>query len=58
MLMRLVGWRIDMDGLCMHMLESAIRMVKEGGMKGIKLEGGAEMAPTIRKISQVWGGFV
>ncbi|KAJ5274946.1 hypothetical protein N7497_005557 [Penicillium chrysogenum] len=33
-------------------LESAIRMVKEGGMKGIKLEGGAEMAPTIRKISQ------
>jgi 3-methyl-2-oxobutanoate hydroxymethyltransferase len=28
-------------------LESAIRMVKEGGMKGIKLEGGAEMAPTI-----------
>ncbi|KOS38687.1 hypothetical protein ACN38_g10486 [Penicillium nordicum] len=33
-------------------LSSAIRMVKEGGMKGIKLEGGAEMAPTIRKISQ------
>ncbi|KAJ5920182.1 hypothetical protein N7516_011040 [Penicillium verrucosum] len=33
-------------------LASAIRMVKEGGMKGIKLEGGAEMAPTIRKISQ------
>jgi 3-methyl-2-oxobutanoate hydroxymethyltransferase len=47
MLMRLVGRRIDMDAL-----ESAIRMVKEGGMKGIKLEGGAEMAPTIRKISQ------
>ncbi|CAG7947602.1 unnamed protein product [Penicillium nalgiovense] len=33
-------------------LESAIRMVKEGGMKGIKLEGGAEMASTIRKITQ------
>ncbi|KAJ5976866.1 hypothetical protein N7501_000208 [Penicillium viridicatum] len=33
-------------------LNSAIRMVKEGGMKGVKLEGGAEMAPTIRKISQ------
>ncbi|KAJ5788679.1 Pyruvate/Phosphoenolpyruvate kinase [Penicillium paradoxum] len=33
-------------------LTSAIRMVKEGGMKGVKLEGGAEMAATIRKISQ------
>jgi 3-methyl-2-oxobutanoate hydroxymethyltransferase len=33
-------------------LTSAVRMVKEGGMKGIKLEGGAEMAPTITKISQ------
>ncbi|KAF7530056.1 hypothetical protein PCG10_005031 [Penicillium crustosum] len=33
-------------------LTSAIRMVKEGGMKGVKLEGGAEMASTIRKISQ------
>ncbi|KAJ6080375.1 hypothetical protein N7467_010128 [Penicillium canescens] len=32
-------------------LTSAIRMVKEGGMQGIKLEGGAEMAPTIQKIS-------
>lgn len=33
-------------------LASAIRMVKEGGMKGVKLEGGAEMAPTIKKITQ------
>ncbi|KAE8382671.1 ketopantoate hydroxymethyltransferase-domain-containing protein [Aspergillus bertholletiae] len=33
-------------------LESAIRMVKEGGMKAIKLEGGEEMAPTIRRITQ------
>ncbi|KAJ5758199.1 uncharacterized protein N7511_006893 [Penicillium nucicola] len=32
-------------------LTSAIRMIKEGGMQGIKLEGGAEMAPTISKIS-------
>jgi 3-methyl-2-oxobutanoate hydroxymethyltransferase len=33
-------------------LTSAVRMVKEGGMKCVKLEGGAEMAPTIAKISQ------
>ncbi|KAF2874309.1 3-methyl-2-oxobutanoate hydroxymethyltransferas-like protein [Massariosphaeria phaeospora] len=32
-------------------LESAIRMVKEGRVKSIKLEGGQEMAPTIRKIT-------
>ncbi|KAB8255012.1 ketopantoate hydroxymethyltransferase-domain-containing protein [Aspergillus pseudonomiae] len=33
-------------------LQSAIRMVKEGGMKAVKLEGGEEMAPTIRRITQ------
>ncbi|KNG89035.1 putative 3-methyl-2-oxobutanoate hydroxymethyltransferase [Aspergillus nomiae NRRL 13137] len=33
-------------------LQSAIRMVKEGGMKAVKLEGGQEMAPTIRRITQ------
>ncbi|KAJ5142643.1 Pyruvate/Phosphoenolpyruvate kinase [Penicillium bovifimosum] len=32
-------------------LTSAIRMIKEGNMKGIKLEGGAEMASTISKIT-------
>jgi 3-methyl-2-oxobutanoate hydroxymethyltransferase len=32
-------------------LASAIRMVKEGRVKGIKLEGGKEMAPTIAKIT-------
>ncbi|KAJ5572275.1 Pyruvate/Phosphoenolpyruvate kinase [Penicillium sp. DV-2018c] len=32
-------------------LTTAIRMIKEGNMKGIKLEGGAEMAPTISKIT-------
>lgn len=32
-------------------LESAIRFVKEGRVQGIKLEGGEEMAPTIRKIT-------
>lgn len=32
-------------------LASAIRMVKEGRMQSIKLEGGAEMAPQIRKIT-------
>lgn len=32
-------------------LESAFRFVKEGRMQGIKLEGGAEMAPTIKKIT-------
>jgi 3-methyl-2-oxobutanoate hydroxymethyltransferase len=32
-------------------LETAIRMIKEGGMQCIKLEGGAEMAPTISKIT-------
>jgi 3-methyl-2-oxobutanoate hydroxymethyltransferase len=34
-----------------HALESAIRMVKEGRMKSVKLEGGKEMAPTIHKIT-------
>ncbi|KZF21104.1 ketopantoate hydroxymethyltransferase [Xylona heveae TC161] len=32
-------------------LESAIRVIKEGRVQGIKLEGGLEMAPTIAKIS-------
>ncbi|TGO40124.1 hypothetical protein BHYA_0042g00600 [Botrytis hyacinthi] len=32
-------------------LESAFRFVKEGRMQGIKLEGGAEMAPTIKKLT-------
>lgn len=33
-------------------LASAIRMIKVGRVKSIKLEGGAEMAPTIRKITE------
>ncbi|KAE8151373.1 ketopantoate hydroxymethyltransferase-domain-containing protein [Aspergillus avenaceus] len=33
-------------------LQSAIRLVKEGRMQGIKLEGGEEMAPTIKRITQ------
>lgn len=32
-------------------LESAIQMVKIGRMKGVKLEGGTEMAPSIHKIT-------
>lgn len=32
-------------------LATAIRFVKEGRVQGIKLEGGKEMAPTIRKIT-------
>ncbi|KAI9650628.1 cell wall biogenesis and architecture protein [Ciborinia camelliae] len=32
-------------------LESAFRFIKEGRMQGIKLEGGVEMAPTIKKIT-------
>jgi len=32
-------------------LESAFRFIKEGRVQGIKLEGGLEMAPTIKKIS-------
>lgn len=32
-------------------LESAIRMIKEGRMQSVKLEGGQEMAKTIRKIT-------
>jgi 3-methyl-2-oxobutanoate hydroxymethyltransferase len=32
-------------------LETAIRFVKEGRMQSVKLEGGKEMAPTIRKIT-------
>jgi 3-methyl-2-oxobutanoate hydroxymethyltransferase len=32
-------------------LETAIRFIKEGRMQSIKLEGGAEMAQTIRKIT-------
>ena len=33
-------------------LESAIRMVKEGRVQGVKLEGGVEMAPTIERITR------
>lgn len=33
-------------------LESAIRVIKEGRMQGIKLEGGREMAPTIERITR------
>lgn len=33
-------------------MTSAIRMVKEGRMRSVKLEGGKEMASTIRKITQ------
>ena len=33
-------------------LESAIRIVKEGRVQGVKLEGGIEMAPTIERISK------
>ena len=33
-------------------LESAIRVIKEGRVQGIKLEGGQEMAPTIERISR------
>ncbi|MCJ1328593.1 hypothetical protein MMC10_005270 [Thelotrema lepadinum] len=32
-------------------LESAIRVIKEGRVQSVKLEGGAEMAPTIRRIA-------
>ncbi|KKY14047.1 putative 3-methyl-2-oxobutanoate hydroxymethyltransferase [Phaeomoniella chlamydospora] len=32
-------------------LASAIRIIKEGRMQGVKLEGGKEMAPTIQKIT-------
>lgn len=31
-------------------LESAIRLIKEGRMQGVKLEGGQDMAPTIARI--------
>ncbi|PYH91250.1 3-methyl-2-oxobutanoate hydroxymethyltransferase PanB [Aspergillus ellipticus CBS 707.79] len=33
-------------------VQSAIRIVKEGRVQAIKLEGGAEMAPTIKRITQ------
>lgn len=33
-------------------LQSAIRIVKEGRVQGIKLEGGEEFAPTIKRITQ------
>ncbi|RAH64521.1 3-methyl-2-oxobutanoate hydroxymethyltransferase ECM31 [Aspergillus aculeatinus CBS 121060] len=33
-------------------LQSAIRIVKEGRVQGVKIEGGEEMAPTIRRITQ------
>lgn len=32
-------------------LQSAIRVIKEGRVQGIKLEGGEEMAPTIQRIT-------
>jgi 3-methyl-2-oxobutanoate hydroxymethyltransferase len=32
-------------------LETAIRLIKEGRVQSIKLEGGAEVAPTIKKIT-------
>lgn len=32
-------------------LQSAIRIIKEGRVQGIKLEGGTEMAPTIQRIT-------
>jgi 3-methyl-2-oxobutanoate hydroxymethyltransferase len=33
-------------------LETAIRFIKQGRVQGVKLEGGKEMAPSIRKITQ------
>lgn len=36
-------------------LETAIRFIKDGRVHGVKLEGGREMAPTIRKITQSGG---
>ena len=33
-------------------LQSAIRVIKEGRVQGIKLEGGRDMAPTIKRITQ------
>ena len=33
-------------------LESAIRVIKEGRVQSVKLEGGAEMAPTIERITR------
>ncbi|RJE25915.1 3-methyl-2-oxobutanoate hydroxymethyltransferase [Aspergillus sclerotialis] len=33
-------------------VQSAIRVIKEGRMQGIKLEGGIDMAPTIKRITQ------
>lgn len=33
-------------------LESAIRVVKEGRVQGVKLEGGVEFAPTIERITR------
>src|SRR5438552_12653396 len=33
-------------------VQSAIRIIKEGRVQSVKLEGGAEMAPTIQRITQ------
>ncbi|KAF9890187.1 hypothetical protein FE257_006099 [Aspergillus nanangensis] len=33
-------------------VQSAIRIVKEGRVQGVKLEGGVEMAPTIKRVTQ------
>ncbi|KAI8662085.1 3-methyl-2-oxobutanoate hydroxymethyltransferase [Fusarium keratoplasticum] len=35
-----------------HAIESAIRLVKEAGAHGVKLEGGCDVSPTIRAISK------
>ena len=34
-----------------HALESAIRVIKEGRVQGVKLEGGTDMAPMIKRIA-------
>ena len=33
-------------------VESSLRMIKEGRVQGVKLEGGSEMAPTVERITQ------
>ena len=35
-----------------HALESSIRLVKEGRVQGVKIEGGEELGPTIKRITQ------
>ena len=36
-----------------HAVKNAIRFLKEGRMEAVKLEGGVEMAPTIKRITSV-----